>query len=90
MTRKTQKHLLQLIIVLAALFISLPADADDGETLFQQHCIRCHLSAQRIKTSPDKIGDTLSSGKIRTHRFTLDDKTIQQIVDYIRTPRPAT
>lgn len=65
------------------LFNTPPAFASNGDKLFQQHCSRCHSSPERIKTPSNQINPVLKSETIRTHRFTLDEPTIQSIIEYI-------
>lgn len=71
-------------ILFSCLVFSIPANASEGERLFQENCIRCHKSVKQITLTPDKICDVLRSGNIRKHRFVLDDNSIQLIVEYIK------
>jgi cytochrome c5 len=66
---------------------SPPVFGIEGEKLFQQHCNRCHQSPTDIKIPPEQISSVLKTGNIRQHRFTLDDDSIQAIIDYIKQKR---
>ncbi|MFP3873600.1 MAG: c-type cytochrome [Thiohalophilus sp.] len=64
--------------------INTPVHASDGAGLFQQHCARCHQSAGKIRSTPEKIMELLNEKTIRQHRFSLDEATVQAIVDHIK------
>ena len=81
---KSLTFFLLLFTEATLIFSSVPVNASEGDGLFQQHCSRCHKSAERITTMPDKIATLLNSGSIRQHRFSLDNKTLQLIVEYIK------
>lgn len=66
------------------IFPGSQALASGSDRLFEQHCSRCHRTATQFKTPPNEIASLLKAGTIRQHRFTLDDETIQTIVDYLQ------
>lgn len=72
------------LLIEITLLISLPAKASEGADAFQQNCSRCHNTADSFTTAHENIAAVLTSGSVRKHRFTLEDKTIQLIVSYIK------
>lgn len=61
------------------------SSADRGAAVFDSNCIRCHDAGPRsLKTSPDDVSALLRDGKIRSHRFTLDDADTQALVNFLK------
>lgn len=73
-----------ILLGTSMILINQTASASEGASDFQQNCTRCHRSAAQFKTPPEQIDSLLKSGSIRQHRFNLDEKTIQDIIAYIK------
>ena len=59
-----------------------------GAALYDQNCVYCHdADPAHLKTPVDAIPGVLRTGKIRFHRFTLDDADLQALVDFMKEPR---
>lgn len=80
---KTLSFFSSMIFGIGFFAINSSVYASDGADLFQQHCVRCHQSASRIKAAPKQVKELLNGNTIRQHRFNLDEPTVQAIVDHI-------
>lgn len=59
--------------------------AERGAAIYDNHCIYCHdTNAARLRTPPDQVPTLLRSGKIRSHRFALEEADMQALVDYLK------
>lgn len=59
--------------------------ADRGAAVFDSNCVRCHdAGPSSLKTRPEDVPTLLGDGKIRSHRFTLDDADTQALLDYLK------
>jgi hydrogenase small subunit len=64
------------------------SSAQRGAALYDQNCVYCHeADPARLKTPVDDIPGVLRTGKVRSHRFTLDDADLQALVDFMKEPR---
>lgn len=68
---------------------SIPAatPAQRGAAVYDRHCAACHGSSPGLKTPPDEVPPLLQSGRLRGHRFDLDDDDMQALLDYLKGPR---
>ena len=58
-----------------------------GATVYDTHCMSCHgADPARLNTPPEEVPALLRSGKVRAHRFALDDAAMQALLDYLRAP----
>lgn len=58
-----------------------------GATVYDAHCMSCHSAdPARLKTPPEEVPALLRSGKVRAHRFALDDTDMQALLDFLRDP----
>jgi hydrogenase small subunit len=74
----------------AALAASNPgtSSAERGAAVYDGNCVYCHdADPASLKTPPDIVSTLLRSGKIRSHRFTLDDADMKALVDYLKEAR---
>ncbi len=56
-----------------------------GAAVYDSHCVYCHdADPSHLKTPPTDVPALLRSGKIRSHRFVLDDADMQSLVDYLK------
>jgi len=64
------------------------SSANRGEVIYDSNCVYCHdADPASLKTPPDDVPALLRSGKIRSHRFTLEDADMQALVDYLKEAR---
>ncbi len=64
------------------------ASPERGAAVYDSNCVYCHDADQAsLKTPPDDVPALLRSGKIRSHRFTLEDADMQALVDYLKEAR---
>ena len=62
--------------------------AQRGAAVYDSHCVYCHdADPARLKTPPVDVPALLRSGKIRSHRFTLEEGDMQALVDYLKEAR---
>lgn len=68
--------------------IEPPPATARGADVYDSNCVYCHgTEPASLKTPPDDIPGLLRSGKIRSHRFTLEDADMQVLVDYLKEAR---
>ncbi len=61
------------------------ATSERGAAVYDSHCVYCHdADPASLKTPPDDVPTLLRAGKIRSHRFTLEDADMQALVDYLK------
>jgi len=54
-----------------------------GAAVYDSNCVYCHdTNPASLATPPDDVPTLLRSGKVRSHRFTLEDADMQALVDY--------
>src|SRR5512139_503690 len=64
------------------------SSVERGAAVYDSSCVYCHdANPASLKTPPDEVPGLLRSGKIRTHRFTLDDADMQALLDYLKEGR---
>lgn len=62
--------------------------AERGAQVYDSQCVYCHdADPARLATPPDDVPALLRSGKIRSHRFSLEDADMQALVDYLKETR---
>jgi hydrogenase small subunit len=68
---------------------STPAETpvQRGAAVYDRHCATCHGSSPGLKTPPNEVPPLLQSGRLRGHRFDLDDNDMQALLDYLKGPR---
>lgn len=72
----------------AATVSTADTDLRRGEAVYARTCAECHGSQpSRLKAAPEQIPDLLRAGKVRAHRFRLDEADLQALVDYLKTTR---
>jgi mono/diheme cytochrome c family protein len=54
-----------------------------GRALFENNCKCCHGTPPNFMTRPDELADFLRAGTVRLHRFTLDDRELEQLAAYL-------
>ena len=56
-----------------------------GAAIYDGNCVYCHAAnPAQFKTPTNDVAALLRSGKIRSHRFTLEDVDMQALVDYLQ------
>ncbi len=64
------------------------SSASRGAAVYDSNCIYCHdTDPASLKTPPDAVQALLRSGRIRSHRFTLEEDDMQALVDYLKEAR---
>jgi len=64
------------------------APAERGAAVYDSQCVYCHdADPASLKTPADQTAEFLRSGKVRAHRFILDDADMQALVDYLKESR---
>lgn len=64
------------------------AELRRGESVYAQSCADCHGSQPGgLKTAPEQISDLLRAGKVRAHRFSLDEADLQALAEYLKSAR---
>lgn len=64
------------------------AELRHGESVYAQRCAHCHGSQPGgLKTAPEQIPDLLRAGKVRAHRFSLDEADLQALAEYLKSAR---
>jgi len=74
----------------AVLAAATPGESrlERGAAVYDTHCVYCHdADPSRLETAPDAVPAFLRAGKIRSHRFTLDNADLQALVDYLKEAR---
>lgn len=62
--------------------------AQRGAAVYDSNCVYCHdTNPASLKTPPNDVPALLRFGKIRSHRFTLEDADMQALVDYLKEAR---
>jgi hydrogenase small subunit len=62
--------------------------AQRGAAVYDSNCVYCHnANPASLKTPPNDMPALLRSGKIRSHRFSLEDADMQALVDYLKEAR---
>jgi hydrogenase small subunit len=77
-------------IPVAADNVATATDAvvDRGAAVYDNNCVYCHdANPARLKTPPDDVPALLKSGKIRAHRFILEDADMRALVDHLKEAR---
>jgi len=71
----------------AAIAAPAPGDspANRGAAVYDSNCVYCHdTNPASLKTPPEEVPAFLRAGKVRSHRFTLEDADMQALVDYLK------
>jgi hydrogenase small subunit len=64
------------------------SSVERGAEVYDSNCVYCHdADPTSLKTPPNDVPALLRSGKIRSHRFTLEDADMQALVDYLKEAR---
>lgn len=64
------------------------SSTERGAAVYDGNCVYCHdADPASLKTPSDEVPSLLRSGKIRSHRFTLEDADMQALVDYLKEAR---
>ena len=74
----------------AAIAAPAPGDspANRGAAVYDSNCVYCHdTNPASLKTPPEEVPALLRSGKVRSHRLTLEDADMQALVDYLKEAR---
>ncbi len=74
----------------AAIAAPAPGDspANRGAAVYDSNCVYCHdTNPASLKTPPEEVPALLRTGKVRSHRFTLEDADMQALVDYLKEAR---
>jgi len=59
-----------------------------GAAVYDSKCASCHGSKPTsLKTPPGEVPTLLQSGKVRAHRFSLEDGDMQALLDYLKGAR---
>ena len=59
--------------------------AQRGAAVYDSNCATCHgRNPTSLKTPPDKVPALLQSGKVRSHRFSLEDGDMQALLNYLK------
>lgn len=67
---------------------STPPSTERGAAVYDGNCVYCHdADPASLNTPPDDVPALLRSGKIRSHRFTLEDADMQALVDFLKENR---
>jgi hydrogenase small subunit len=62
--------------------------AQRGAAVYDSNCVYCHdANPASLKTPAKDVPALLRSGKIRSHRFSLEDADMQALVDYLKEAR---
>ena len=62
--------------------------AERGALVYDSQCVYCHdTDPAKLATPPDDLPALLRAGKIRSHRFILEDADMQALVDYLKEVR---
>ncbi len=63
--------------------------AERGAALYDDHCVYCHdADPAQLKTPPEAVPELLRSGRVRSHRFTLEEADMQALVEYLKGAKP--
>ena len=69
----------------AAAAAAAEPQARRGAAVYDRNCASCHGSAPGgLATPADEVPALLRSGKVRAHRFSLDDGDMQALLDYLK------
>ena len=56
-----------------------------GEAVFENNCTYCHATGLKpFRTEPDRIPELFGSNASPTHRFTISDDELSNLVDYLK------
>jgi hydrogenase small subunit len=56
-----------------------------GAAVYDSNCASCHgASPASLNTPPDEVPPLLRSGKLRAHRFSLEDGDMQALFEYLK------
>lgn len=56
-----------------------------GAQVYDSQCVYCHdADPAKLATPPEAVPELLRSGRIRSHRFTLEEADMQALVDYLK------
>lgn len=62
--------------------------AQRGAAVYDSNCVYCHdANPASLKSPAHDVPALLRSGKIRSHRFTLEDADMQALMDYLKEAR---
>lgn len=66
----------------------LSSPAEHGAQVYDRHCVYCHdVDPARLKTPADQVPALLRTGRIRAHRFSLEEADMQALAAYLRQAR---
>jgi mono/diheme cytochrome c family protein len=78
-----------LFLFLALPFAAFAADPAKGQVVFQNTCVRCHAAGPTsLQTPSEQVRALLKSGRIKPHRFQLDETDLEDLVAYLDESRP--
>jgi hydrogenase small subunit len=61
------------------------SSTERGAAVYDSNCVYCHdANPGSLNTKPEEVPGLLRSGKIGSHRFTLEDADMQALVDYLK------
>ena len=61
------------------------SSVERGAQVYDSQCVYCHdADPAKLATSPEQVPVLLRSGKIRSHRFSLEEADLQALVDYLK------
>lgn len=59
--------------------------AERGAVVYDSNCAYCHdANPSSLHTPPNQMSALLRSGKVRAHRFTLEDSDVRALVEYLK------
>jgi len=62
---------------------------ESGQALYEDNCLYCHgQDPGAFHTPPDEVPTMLEPGRIRAHRFQLDNTQMESLVKYLKEPWP--
>lgn len=62
--------------------------AERGARVYDSRCVYCHdADSSRLRTAPAEVADLLRSGRIRAHRFPLEETDLRALVEYLKGKR---
>jgi len=57
-----------------------------GAAVYDSRCATCHTNPASLETPPGEVPALLRSGKVRSHRFSLEDADMQALLEYLKEP----